>query len=234
MKNKAGFAFVVGFLLAAVYAVAQPIVVGGSGNPIAPTSVSTTYIDAGIVKANVIDAGVINAQGPIRAAGDIESLGGRLWSRNASGGISLGVSGTQYWGMAAGSNALTSAFAILNLANQSTFQSNGQTLAYTQAPTVSSGFGTSPSITTGTGTFAFSVNVGTGGSASSGVIALGATANNGWSCKCDDVTTKSATVFVTKQTATSTTTCTVGNYNTSGAAAAWAASDILVCQAMAY
>lgn len=224
--KKTSVAFAFGFLAAAVYAVAQPVTPGGSvtGSAINPSS----------VKANVIDAGVINAQGPIRAAGDIETLGGRLWSRNAAGGISLGVAGTQYWGMAAGSNSLTSAFAILNLANQSTFQSNGNTLAYTQTPTVSSGFGTSPSITSGTGTFAFSVNVGTGGTANSGVIALGATAANGWSCKCDDVTTKSSTVFLTKQTATSTTTCTVGNYNTSGVAAAWAASDILVCQANAY
>lgn len=99
------------------------------------------------------------------------------------------------------------------------------------APTISSGFGTSPSIASSNGTAAFTVNVGTGGVATSGVIGL-PTATNGWVCRCDDITTASATVFLTKQTASATTTCTVGNFNTAGAAAAWVASDILHCTAM--
>jgi hypothetical protein len=94
------------------------------------------------------------------------------------------------------------------------------------APTISSGFGTSPSVASNNGTAAFTINVGTGGSATSGVIGL-PTATNGWVCHAQDLTTNSATVFVTKQTASSTTTATIGNFNTSGAAAAWVASDIL-------
>jgi hypothetical protein len=101
------------------------------------------------------------------------------------------------------------------------------------APTISSGFGTSPSIVASNGSLGFEVNVGTGGSATSGVIGL-PTATNGWNCRCDDITTASATVFVTKQTASATTTCTVGNFNTSGVAAAWVASDKLRCIAVAY
>lgn len=93
------------------------------------------------------------------------------------------------------------------------------------APTVSSGFGTSPSITAGRAT-AFRLNVGTGGSASSGVIAL-PTAAVGWNCTCADLTTQSTTVFLCKQTASSTTTATITNYNTAGSAAAWVASDVL-------
>jgi len=94
------------------------------------------------------------------------------------------------------------------------------------APTISSGFGTSPSIATNNGTAAFTVNVGTGGTATSGVIGL-PTATNGWNCFCTDITTNSSTVFACKQTASSTSSATIGNFNTSAAAAAWVASDIL-------
>jgi hypothetical protein len=93
-------------------------------------------------------------------------------------------------------------------------------------PTISSGFGTSPSVTNFNGSAGFEVNVGTGGSASSGVVGLG-TALNGWNCSAVDITTQSATVFQTKQTASTTASATFANYNTSGAAAAWAASDKL-------
>lgn len=110
--------------------------------------------------------------------------------------------------------------------------------AYTAIPTISSGFGTSPSIANNSGEFTFTVNVGTGGTATSGVISLPAgsltAALHGWDVKCVDITTNSATVFMTKQTATTTTTATIGNFNTSGVAAAWVASDILSCNASPY
>lgn len=97
------------------------------------------------------------------------------------------------------------------------------------APTISSGFGTSPSIASSNGTAAFTVNVGSTASAS-GVIAL-PTAVNGWVCDCQDITTTSATTFITKQTASSTTTCTIGNFTTAGASGNWTANDILKCTA---
>lgn len=100
------------------------------------------------------------------------------------------------------------------------------------APTVSSGFGTNPSIAANNGTGAFTINVGTGGSASSGVIGL-PTATTGWVVNCTDLTTPG--VNQTKQTAVSTTSATVTNYNTTtGMAAAWTASDILYCTAVGY
>jgi hypothetical protein len=98
-------------------------------------------------------------------------------------------------------------------------------------PTISSGFGTSPSIVNSNGTAAFQINVGTGGTASSGVLAFSTTAAHGWVVHCDDLTTQSTSVFLTKQTANSTTTATITNYNTAGAATAWVASDRLWCQA---
>src|SRR5882724_8320562 len=102
------------------------------------------------------------------------------------------------------------------------------------APTISSGFGTSPSVADNNGTGAFTINVGTGGVATSGVIGL-PTATTGWHCLANDRTTTSATVYITKQTnsALSTTSCTIGNFTTAGAAGAWAASDLLTVYAFA-
>lgn len=101
------------------------------------------------------------------------------------------------------------------------------------APTISSGFGTNPSIVANNGTAAFTINVGTGGTANSGVIGLPA-ATTGWAVQCMNTSTNTATVFLTKQTATTTTTATIGNYDAAGAAAAWVASNVLVCSAIAY
>jgi hypothetical protein len=84
------------------------------------------------------------------------------------------------------------------------------------APTISSGFGTSPSIVSNNATATFRVNVGTGGVATSGIVALPAAAT-GWNCIVSDMTNNT----VTRQTASTTTTVTVT------AAAAWAASDVL-------
>jgi hypothetical protein len=101
------------------------------------------------------------------------------------------------------------------------------------APTISSGFGTSPSVSANNGTPAFRVNVGTGGVATSGVIGLPA-ATTGWNCFCTDITTNSTGVFSCKQTASSTTTATVGNFSDVAVATAWTASDILAVSCFAY
>lgn len=101
----------------------------------------------------------------------------------------------------------------------------GVSLESQAAPTVSSGFGTSPSVSANKGPASFSVNVGTGGAASSGVIGL-PTAAHGWACYATDVTTPTGNS--TWQTASSTTTATFTNYSrTLGTASAWTASDII-------
>jgi hypothetical protein len=94
------------------------------------------------------------------------------------------------------------------------------------APTIASGFGTSPSVTVNNGTANFRINVGTGGTASSGVIGL-PTAVNGWDCDCEDRTTFSTTVFKCRQTADTATSATVGSFSSSAGSTPWAASDIL-------
>jgi hypothetical protein len=95
----------------------------------------------------------------------------------------------------------------------------------TTAPTVSSGFGTSPSISHGASTASFSINVGTGGTASSGVVGLPA-AVDAWSCFASD--TGTTPTGQTEVTAGSTTTITVTNYSrTAGTPLAWTASEII-------
>lgn len=101
------------------------------------------------------------------------------------------------------------------------------------APTIASGFGTSPSITANNGTAAFQIQVGTGGTATSGTLTMPAAAH-GWECDAQDINTVSATVFQTKQISSATTVAGFANYNTSGAQAAWGAGDNLLVKCLAF
>lgn len=86
------------------------------------------------------------------------------------------------------------------------------------APTIASGFGTSPSISIQNGTTAFEITVGTGGTDTSGVITL-PTASGGWNAHVSGLYTGST---MTRQTASSTTSVTLSNYDTvTGGNAAW-------------
>jgi hypothetical protein len=96
---------------------------------------------------------------------------------------------------------------------------NGTLIQGTATPTISSGFGTGPSVTSSNGSSSFRVNVGTGGVATSGVVAMNTTAATGWNCAVQDMTTANPN---TRQTASTTTTVTITT------TAAWTASDILV------
>ena len=101
------------------------------------------------------------------------------------------------------------------------------------APTIGSGFGTSPSVTHGTSNAAFTVNVGTGGTATSGVINFTNAAPNGWVCTATDVTSYSTIVDVVVPT--STTSVTMYSYSrTTGLSTAWNASDIQAVQCHGY
>lgn len=108
--------------------------------------------------------------------------------------------------------------------------------ASSTAPTVASGFGTTPSVPFNNGTSAFTIDVGTGGVATSGVITMPA-ATNGWACHVEDQTAVLANVANarTMQIASTTTSVTVENQTVStGAALAWTASDILVLSCHGY
>lgn len=102
-------------------------------------------------------------------------------------------------------------------------------------PTISSGFGTSPSIQFNNGSPVMQVNVGSGGTASSGVIGM-PTASVGWSCSVENLTAHFRNrADDTVQTASTTTTVTVQNQTKStGAAVAWTASDLLRLNCMGF
>jgi len=91
------------------------------------------------------------------------------------------------------------------------------------SPTISSGFGTSPSIASQNGSWTFRINVGTGGVATSGVVGL-PTALTGWNAIVQDFTGGIAT----RVTASSTTTITITG------ASAWASGSVLIVIAAAY
>lgn len=118
-------------------------------------------------------------------------------------------------------------------ANASIQAANG--FVYNTAPTISSGFGTSPSVAASNGTATFTINVGTGGTATSGVIGLPNLGGGGWFCHCEDIASNAAhegkQVVLTAFTAS---TCTIENQTSStGAAFAWTASRVLSCIATA-
>lgn len=85
---------------------------------------------------------------------------------------------------------------------------------FTTASTISSGFGTSPTITTGSTDTAGEVNVGTGGSATSGVIGFASTWTSAPFCIAQDSTTA-----ILQRAVSTTTTLTITS------ASAWTASD---------
>lgn len=188
---------------------------------------STVTTSAGIEIDSSIDIGTTawaihsTSASPSLLSGAL-SVSGTLSARNAANpSFSAGTAGTQALSVDSGPFVVIgTGLKFSNLADSG------------NAPTISSGFGTSPSVTTSNGTIAFTINVGTGGTATNGVIGL-PTAANGWACSGDDLTTQSTTVFVLKQIASSTTTATIANYNTAGAQAAWVASDILSIQCRA-
>jgi len=107
-------------------------------------------------------------------------------------------------------------------ANFTTVSIGGALADSNTAPTISSGFGTSPSIGWANGTANFEVVIGTGGSSSSGVLTM-PTAAHGWACTVADI----GTGTTTHQTGSSTTSVTL-----TGAAAWTASSDLIVgCRA---
>jgi len=114
--------------------------------------------------------------------------------------------------------------------NASNLSIGNNLIAFSTLPVVSSGFGTSPSITA-SNTFCFKVVVGTGGAAN-GTITL-PTAPNGWLGFAADVTNgNSLFLQLTGSTATS---VTFTSYSvTTGAAANMSAGDVVLINCIAY
>lgn len=112
-------------------------------------------------------------------------------------------------------------------------QINGKLLFRVTAPTISSGFGTSPSIVASNGTAAFTVDVGTGGTATNGVIAM-PVATTGWLCTVNPAGAPQAAA-INYSAPTSTSSITITNYTlTTGLALAWTASTVLQVKCVGY
>jgi len=117
-----------------------------------------------------------------------------------------------------------------NTENPSTLSMGGNLIATTTLPTISSGFGTSPTISA-VNTFVFKIVVGTGGAAN-GTITL-PTATNGWLAFAADVTSGS-TLFL-QLTGSTTTSVTFTSFSvTTGAASPMSAGDVILVNALAY
>jgi hypothetical protein len=102
-------------------------------------------------------------------------------------------------------------------------------------PTISSGFGTSPSVSNANGSASFIVNVGTGGSATAGVIGM-PTAAGGWNCFVGNLSAHAGhRADDTVMTSSTVSTVTIENQTkSSGAATAWTTGDNLYLSCFAY
>jgi hypothetical protein len=92
--------------------------------------------------------------------------------------------------------------------------------------------GAGASIATSNGPASFTINVGTAPTAAC-TITLPITAATGWNCTASDLTTSSTNVFLQKQTATTTTTATISNFNDVAVASDFVANDILAVSCFA-
>lgn len=209
-----------------------------SGNAVAPGLALLADVNTGLYSVGADQLGVATAGARSfsfsATAGKLEGVNSNPWLiLDTTSGACVGYTASS--SLCATTNIVTvAASSGLNVSSANApLQFGGLPVLASTTPTISSGFGTSPSVTAGKA-YAFRVNVGTGGTANNGTIALGTTATNGWNCTCTDITTQTANVFLCKQTASSTTTATIGNFDAAGAAAAWAASDILAVTCTAF
>lgn len=108
-------------------------------------------------------------------------------------------------------------------------------IASTGTVLLAAGFGTSPSVPSPANptSAAFTVNVGTGGTASTGQINFATAAPTGWACDVTDSTNPG--IYKTVSTPLNANRVNLTNYaQATGAAVAWAASDILVVKCNGY
>ena len=109
-----------------------------------------------------------------------------------------------------------------------------QNMVFSQtAPTISSGFCSSPSIAAANGSSTFTMTIGTSCAAATGVLTL-PTATNGWHCIADDLTNPNS--YIIRQTAKTMTSVTLTAYSASApnTTSNWTASDVLIVSCFAY
>lgn len=189
---------------------------------------STTSPSSLTLKAGNSSAGVSGGSVTLLAGNSSGGGGGALTidsglGSSISGNLNIGASNAQ--SITIGNTSSTTVFpghinAILD------YQLEAVTLISAGNPTIASGFGTSPSITA-LNTAAFNITVGSS-PGSTGVITM-PSASSGWTCYANDVTSNSSRVVsMSAETATS---ITLTSYaRTTGLAASFNASDIILVQ----
>ena len=111
--------------------------------------------------------------------------------------------------------------------------SSGHIADSATAPSIASGFGTSPSISANNGTAAFTLTIGTATTGVTGGTITMPAATTGWVCHCENVTTPDS--FIVSQTGGTTTTIVLKNYSrTTGLATDFTASDVIRIFARGY
>jgi hypothetical protein len=206
----------------AAYSLQAPNFTSTGGASTTITNAITQYLAAPTCSGGVVCTNLYSLYSAGRILGVTGmTIQGAVVNLNTSSNSSVSIgNGTNNQTITIGG---TTAGNNINLASVSTRFANVMYESAT-APTISSGFATSPSITASS-TAAFKVTVGASGSASTGVITM-PTASNGWSCSVADVTTPATNM--TQQSASTTTSVTVVNYvRTTGVAGNWTAGDVL-------
>lgn len=229
-----------------------------NGSQISPTQTTTNTLlaDAGFISS--LKTGTDVAIGFSADAGYFDTLGVRqetAISVSADGGVFVSLNEQtdqaglgQFDVLDAGTANIRNNFEVqgttnlngqTNLNSTTVLPSNvafapGATAAvWGSTPTISSGFGTGPNISSSAGTLSFTVNVGTGGSATNGAIGFPNACSHGYTCDCKDITQANNSPNITQQvTPFATNACTVANkVMSTGALVAWASADNLTCTA---
>ena len=172
-------------------------------------------LDAAQLSANVFDWQIATNSARFLSYGPTGVAGQFTWTTAVGGGAATVPMTLTSAGLAVAGTTSSTSFA----------DSGGHLLISSTAPTIDSGFGTSP-ILTAANTAAFQVNVGTGGTATNGTINLPAAPNN-WACGAVDMTnvTISDTVAVP---VLSTQIILINYHRTTGVLAPWTAGDVIV------
>lgn len=120
--------------------------------------------------------------------------------------------------------AYTANPAVTSVTANSYIPTSGHTLISSTAPTITSGCGGgSPSISASNGPSSFVITIGTA-SGSTCVLAM-PTANAGWNCFANDLTTHTTANFLVLQTASSASAATLTGYSDIAGAATWVSGD---------
>ncbi len=169
-----------------VAAAGRPRLAVGTGYGVGGYFLGSYALDMFITPSIILthSVGVI-ADGSTNTEGTV----GRIFEGRYGGTLKNFITGGGRWGFVSGTSSLVN----VN-------ESAGIRLQFAAAPTIASGFGTDPSISTGSTDTAGEVNVGTGGIATSGVIAFATT----WARAPFVVVTNSTTGAVVRATASTT------------------------------